>query len=95
MVITGGAPIGISGTTNIMKVHLVGDILVTGTGVTPQKRTAELYVLQTAAEVRDHLKAGGIAVIPEATAEMVPYLKRQAVSSVKKRGKPAMRQLLV
>lgn len=76
VVITGGAPMGISGTTNIMKVQLVGDILVSGNGITPQKCTAEVFVLRTAAEVRDHLKVGGIAVVPEATADMVPYLKK-------------------
>lgn len=43
VVITGGAPIGVSGTTNIMKVHLVGDILVKGEGLqssTPLQRFA-------------------------------------------------------
>lgn len=76
VVITGGAPIGVSGTTNIMKVHLVGDILVCGDGITNQKKTAEVYVAKTADELKEHFKAGGIAVIEEATAEMVPYLKK-------------------
>src|SRR5690606_31485661 len=33
VVITGGVPVGMSGTTNLIKVHIVGDILVKGTGV--------------------------------------------------------------
>ena len=30
VVLTAGVPLGISGTTNLMKVHLVGNILVSG-----------------------------------------------------------------
>lgn len=30
VVITAGVPLGVSGTTNLMKVHIVGDVLVTG-----------------------------------------------------------------
>ncbi len=35
--ITAGVPLGISGTTNMMKVHVVGHILATGRGVTKRK----------------------------------------------------------
>ena len=34
VVITAGVPLGVSGTTNLMKVHIVGDVLVTGCGAT-------------------------------------------------------------
>ena len=33
VVITAGVPLGVSGTTNLLKVHLVGDALVSGIGV--------------------------------------------------------------
>ena len=36
VVITAGVPLGISGTTNMMKVHVVGHVLLTGDGVTGQ-----------------------------------------------------------
>ena len=36
VVITAGVPLGISGTTNMMKVHVVGHVLLTGDGVTEQ-----------------------------------------------------------
>lgn len=32
-VITAGVPLGVSGTTNLLKVQLVGDVLVSGIGV--------------------------------------------------------------
>lgn len=43
-VITAGIPLGISGTTNMLKVHLVGNILVEGTSVTSGSVTGRLCV---------------------------------------------------
>ncbi|MFR8127350.1 MAG: pyruvate kinase [Acutalibacter sp.] len=40
VVITAGVPLGISGTTNMMKVHVVGHVLLTGDGVTEQTVSA-------------------------------------------------------
>ena len=36
VVITAGVPVGESGTTNLMKVHIVGDILVKAQGIGTQ-----------------------------------------------------------
>ena len=44
VVITAGVPLGISGTTNMMKVHVVGHVLLTGEGVTEQVVSARLCV---------------------------------------------------
>ena len=33
VVMTAGIPLGMSGTTNMIKVHIVGDVLVRGKGV--------------------------------------------------------------
>ena len=33
VVITAGVPVGVPGTTNLLKVHLVGDVVVRGTGI--------------------------------------------------------------
>ena len=35
VVVTAGVPVGVSGTTNMIKVHLVGDTLLTGIGINP------------------------------------------------------------
>ena len=37
IVITAGLPLGVSGTTNMMKVHIVGDVLLKGKA-RPQKQ---------------------------------------------------------
>ena len=35
-VVTAGVPVGVSGTTNMIKIHMVGNCLATGVGVGPE-----------------------------------------------------------
>lgn len=44
VVITAGVPVGVSGTTNILKVHVVGHVLVEGRGWGSGKVTARVCV---------------------------------------------------
>ncbi|MBS7297798.1 MAG: pyruvate kinase [Eubacteriales bacterium] len=76
VVITGGAPIGVSGTTNIMKVHLVGDILVRGEGVTKLHRTAKVCVADSVEDLKKNFEDGAIVVNRTTTPDMVKYLKK-------------------
>ncbi len=76
VVITGGAPIGISGTTNIMKVHLVGHILVSGTGITKMHATAKVCVADSLEELERNFTDGAIVVNSQTTPDMVSYLKK-------------------
>lgn len=76
VVITGGAPIGVSGTTNIMKVHLVGDILVRGEGYTKLHTTAKVCVADTVEELERSFSDGDIVVNKSTTPDMVGYLKK-------------------
>lgn len=74
-VITAGVPLGISGTTNMMKVHIVGDILMTGTGVTQSSVCAPLCVCDSEEEARNNLKKGDILVIPHTSNAILDLLK--------------------
>lgn len=76
VVITGGAPMGISGTTNIMKVHLVGRILVTGKGMTKLHKTANVCVATDAQMLAKTFEEGDILVTNEVTMDMIPVLKK-------------------
>lgn len=44
VVITAGVPVGISGTTNILKIETVGDILISGKGLGSGKASGELFL---------------------------------------------------
>jgi len=76
VVITGGAPLGVSGTTNIMKVHLVGHVLVSGEGINKIEATAEVCVIDLLEDLKEKFKNGDIVVAKNTTKEMVPYLKK-------------------
>lgn len=75
VVITAGVPLGISGTTNMMKVHIVGDILITGTGVNELDVCAPLCVCDNEDEARATLKKGEILVIPKTSNSILELLK--------------------
>lgn len=76
VVITAGVPIGVSGTTNILKVQIVGKVLVKGTGIGTGSITGELCVITSAEEAIDNFSEGNILVAPFTTNEMLPILKR-------------------
>lgn len=74
-VITAGLPLGISGTTNLIKVHIAGHVLVKGIGVSGEIATAPLCVCQSEDDLRRNYKEGDIIVISESSNQMLPYLK--------------------
>lgn len=76
VVITGGAPVGISGTTNIVKVHLVGDILVNGSGINRLSASGSICVAENEEEAVRKFKDGDILVIPETSNAIINILKK-------------------
>lgn len=86
VVITAGVPIGISGTTNILKVHVVGKVLVRGSGTGTGSVTGELSVVRTAKEAEEVFQEGNILVAPYTTNDMLPILKRASAIVVEESG---------
>lgn len=76
VVITAGVPIGISGTTNILKVHIVGKVLVRGQGTGSGSVTGQLCVARTPKEAEELFEDGNILVAPDTSNEMLPILRR-------------------
>lgn len=52
VVLTAGVPLGISGTTNLMKVHVVGHLLSRGQGLHGGKVVAPLCVIRNLERTR-------------------------------------------
>ena len=75
VVISAGVPVGISGSTNLIKVDLVGDVLVTGTSVTPGIVCGNLCVCKNEQEARKRFKNGDILVIPETSNGILNIMK--------------------
>lgn len=79
VVLTAGVPLGISGTTNLMKVHLVGNILVSGqTIVNDLSAHGHLMVCQSDEEALENFTEGEILVIHETNNSLLPIMKKSA-----------------
>jgi pyruvate kinase len=76
VIITAGIPVGVSGTTNLLKVHIVGKVLVKGTGINMGQTTGELCVVRAIEEAEKTFADGNIIVAPYTNNEMLPLLKR-------------------
>ncbi|HHX73334.1 MAG TPA: pyruvate kinase [Firmicutes bacterium] len=77
VVITAGVPVGISGTTNVLRVHTAGEILVKGTGLGKKAVSGRVRIARTAAEAAA-VTAGEILVTPATDRDYVPYLEKAA-----------------
>ncbi len=77
-VLTAGVPLGVSGTTNMMKVHVVGDVLVKGEGITNKRVVAKVCVCENEDDARKNFKAGEILVIKKATNNILDLIKTAA-----------------
>ncbi len=78
VVLTAGVPLGISGTTNLMKVHVVGHMLTRGVGVGSGKVTAPLYVADGTGSLTEDFHSGMILVARQTTKEMLPLVRKAA-----------------
>ncbi len=76
VVLTAGVPLGISGTTNLMKVHVVGHMLVRGTGVCGGRITAPLRVVDDPLEAAEDFQTGMILVTKQTNRAMLPLVRK-------------------
>ncbi|MBE7029929.1 MAG: pyruvate kinase [Ruminococcaceae bacterium] len=76
VVITGGMPLGISGTTNTLKAHLVGHVLVEGTAATGLSGTGNLCVAKSPSDALRDFNDGDILVIETTSNDLLPILKK-------------------
>ena len=77
-VLTAGIPLGISGTTNLIKVQVAGHVLVKGVGICGGSVTSELCICNSVDDLRRNYTAGDIIVVSESSKEMLPYIKTAA-----------------
>ncbi len=78
VVITAGIPLGVSGTTNMLKVHLVGDVLVSGNGISNTSVCGNLCVCESEEEALRNFKTGDILVIPQTSNNILPLIRDAA-----------------
>ena len=75
-VITAGIPLGVSGTTNMLKVHLVGNILVEGTPVNEGSVYGKLCVCMDPEDAKKKFVDGDILVIPKTDNTLIDIMRK-------------------
>lgn len=76
VVITAGVPVGVHGTTNLVKVHTVGEILVRGTGIGNMAVSGRTRVCHSAAEAIRKVEQGDVLVTQSTDREYIPVIER-------------------
>ena len=90
-VVTAGVPVGVSGTTNMIKIHMIGNCLATGVGIGPEgsalaNATGKACVCHNLDELRAKFKPGMVLVVPSTSNEMLSYVRDAAALVVEEAG---------
>lgn len=76
VIITAGVPVGEAGTTNLMKVHVVGDIVAKGQGVGRKSAYGKVVTAKNANDAKAQIVPGSVLVTYGVDKDMVPLLKK-------------------
>src|SRR5699024_2770445 len=76
VIITAGVPVGVSGTTNMMKVHVIGNVLATGTGIGRHYAYGDAVVTNDANVANKETKEGDILLTYATDKEMMPAIEK-------------------
>ena len=90
-VVTAGVPVGVSGTTNMIKIHMIGNCLATGVGIGPEgavmaNATGKACVCHSIDELRAKFKPGMVLVVPSTSNEMLSFVRDAAALVVEEPG---------
>jgi len=78
IIITAGVPVGRSGTTNLIKIHNVGELIAKGQGIGSQSTTGTIVIANTPEEANAKMKSGAILVAPSTDKEYMPAFEQAA-----------------
>ena len=76
VIIVAGIPTGVSGTTNMIKAHIVGDVLIRGVGIGEGTVHGRVCSVTTLSDLAATFRDGDIIVAKMTTREMLPYMRR-------------------
>ena len=76
VVITAGIPAGLSGSTNLIKVHTIGKVLLIGTGIGSKSISGKVCIANSHAELLSKFDDGNILVCVNSDRDMVKFIER-------------------
>ncbi len=76
IVLTAGIPAGVGGSTNLIKVHTVGKVILQGTAIGKGSVVGRVCKGSSAEEIKDKFIDGDIIVAKYSDADLSPYIER-------------------
>ena len=86
IIITAGVPVGESGTTNLMKIQMIGSKLVQGQGIGSETVIGRAVVGKTAEEAVSNMTDHGILVVKTTDKDYLPAIEKAAAIVVEQGG---------
>lgn len=86
IVITAGIPVAVGGTTNLIKVHTVGDIVARGLGIGKKSVSGVICIGSTEEELEGRFQEGMILVAKATDRDLVKYVEKAIAVVVEEGG---------
>ncbi len=78
IVITAGVPVGVAGTTNLIKVHIVGEVILKGTGIGRKSATGKVVILDSIDKDYNKVTEGDILVTRSTHKDMIDAMEKSS-----------------
>lgn len=78
VVITAGVPVGRSGSTNLMKIHQIGELIAKGQGIGTQSVSGRVVIARTAEEAVAKTTEGAVLVTVTTDRDYIPAFEKAA-----------------
>ena len=76
IVIAVGVPLGVTGSTNTLRVDVIGDVLAKGVGFGKERVSGTARVIKVLNEAEIHFRKGDILVTTTTDSDWLPYIKK-------------------
>ena len=86
VVITAGVPVGVAGTTNLIKVHVVGEVIAKGMGIGNRAVTGKICIIKNGEKEIGKIQEGDILVAEATDLDMIPLMMKAAAFIVEEGG---------
>lgn len=86
VVITAGVPVGLSGSTNLIKVQTIGKVLLVGTGIGNKVGTGRVCIANTEEELLAKFEDNDIIVCSYTDKEMLKFMERASAFIIEQGG---------
>jgi len=86
IIITAGVPVGERGTTNVMKIQMIGSQLVSGQGIGNESVIGKAVIAGTAKEANEKAVDGGVLVVKTTDKDYLPAIEKSSAIIVEQGG---------